>query len=64
MTTQHHPEMPADYVDAVLGSIGHGSAAGPDDAAVAAARASLSQLTDNALFMGWAARFLAGGGIP
>ena len=59
MTTQHHPEMPVEYVDAILDSLDDGSDTGPGAALISAARASLPRPTDNSLFMGWVAQFFA-----
>lgn len=59
MTTQHHPEMPADYVAGVLDVLVGESENAPTPEVLARAHASLARPADNALFMGWVADFLA-----
>ncbi|MEZ5651256.1 MAG: type 1 glutamine amidotransferase [Burkholderiaceae bacterium] len=60
--TQHHPEMPAAHLSAVLDLLGRQPGTAQRQTVIASARASLDRPTDGALVMGWLARFLEDGG--
>ncbi|ASJ70304.1 type 1 glutamine amidotransferase [Granulosicoccus antarcticus] len=61
MTTQHHPEMPKEFVGAVLEWLKAPLEHGPDVKSLIRADESLKQEVDGALMMGWITQFLSQG---
>lgn len=58
LTTQHHPEMTPEFLEAVLAKLEEDPDTGPDAATVAMARATLTHPTGNARLMEKVVRFL------